>query len=272
LAVTHFMLREIEVAGGYARLIEPADPETIWRTLLDDGISVVFTLPLVASRLGEYHHVTRRHPPEGFKAVFCGGDVLSPARQAMLAQLWRARVLNMFGCSELFGPLAGPGEAHGPLRWGAESVAVEVLHPVTRTPCGAGDRGVLVLTTLWPKARPLLRYWTDDVVEIVHTAARNGEFSFHYLGRPHTMLTTAGGPVALRDLDDVLLGSGLCLSEWRISHRGDAVRIEAETVAGGTDIRHLADALSELLGAATELTPREPGSLPRTVPKFGVLP
>lgn len=271
LAVAHFMLREIELSGGLPWLVEPGEPERIWRTLMDNGIEVVFTLPLVASRLIEYFQATRRRSPAGVSVVFCAGDVLSPARQSMLAAMWEARVLNMFGCSELFGPLAGPGEGGHPLVWRCEPVAVEAINPASMSPCRVGERGVLVVTALWPKARPLQRYWTDDTVEVTQTAGVDGVFGFHYIGRPSSVLKTHCGQVALRDIDDLLLGSGVCGLEWLVHQtpEGLCVRSEMLTRAAGA-VRQLTEALTETLGGPVEFVPQEPWSLPRATPKFCV--
>jgi phenylacetate-coenzyme A ligase PaaK-like adenylate-forming protein len=271
LAVAHFMLREIEMSGGAAILVEPADPERIWRTLIDSGVEVVFTLPLVASRLAEYFQATRHHAPAGIQLVFCAGDVLSPARQSMLTTIWEARVLNMFGCSELFGPLAGPGEEGGPLVWRCEPVAVEVIDPESMSSSRVGQRGVLVITTLWPKARPLQRYWTDDIVEVTQTGPVDGVFGFHYIGRPPSMLQTPVGRVPLRDIDNMLLHSGWCGSEWSVreSVQGLCVRAEMLTPTAGA-VRQLTDALADMLGQPVEFDPAEIGLLPRTAPKFRV--
>ena len=273
LAVANFMLREIEIGGGLPCLVEPGEPETIWRTLIDNGIEVVFTLPLVASRLGEYFQATHHRSPGGIQLVFCAGDVLSAARQAMLAAIWDTRVLNMFGFSELFGPLAGPAEGGQPLQWRCEPVAVEVINPATMEPCGEGQRGVLVVTTLWPKARPLRRYWTDDTVEVAQTATGERVFAFHYVGRPASMLQTNRGQVALRDIDTVLLGGGLCGQEWSVRQSAEGVCVHAEMLTrSSAALRQLKEALVETIDGPVELVATEPGSLPRATPKFRVAP
>ncbi|MEB4209163.1 hypothetical protein [Mycobacterium sp. 94-17] len=271
LAVAYSMLREIELSGGVPLIIPPGDAETVCRALVDEGIEVVFTLPLVASRIGEYCTLTRGAPPAGIRLLFCGGDVLSPARQAMLANMWDACVLNMFGCSELFGPVAGPGEEGGPLVWRCEHVAVEVVDSATLSPCGTGDRGVMVLSTLWPKASPLLRYWTDDMVQLVGTNATAEPFVFEYIGRPASTLHVDGKPIPLRDIDEALLFDGWCTSEWSIRQTVNGVVIEAETVHGKPAVlRSAREALRASVDIDVELVPRVPGSLSRVIPKFTV--
>lgn len=273
LAAAYFMCRQIEVNGGTPHLITATDPETVARTVEVEGIDAVFSLPLVASRIGEYFRMSRGAPPARVRLISCGGDVLSAARQTMLAQLWDAVVLNMFGCSELFGPVAGPGAQDRLLYWRCEQVAVEVLDPVTLAQCGAGERGVVVLSTLWPKASPLLRYWTDDVVQLVDGSSAKAPFVFEYIGRPPSMLHVADNMVALRDVDDVLLSSGWCTSEWAIQQAGDKIRIDVETTTRQYGApSEMREVLHELLGGPVELVPREPGSLPRTSPKFAVQP
>jgi phenylacetate-coenzyme A ligase PaaK-like adenylate-forming protein len=272
LAAAYFMCRQIEVNGGTPHLITSTDPETVARALVDEGIEAVFSLPLVVSRIGEYFRMTRGAPPSKIRLIICGGDVLSAARQAMLTQMWDALVLNMFGCSELFGPVAGPGAQDGLLFWRCERVAVEVLDPVTLTHCGPGERGVVVLSTLWPKASPLLRYWTDDVVQIIDGSSATATFVFEYIGRPSSMLDVAYKKVPLRDIDGALLSGGWCTSEWSIQQAPDQIRIEVETtMRQDVVLSGMREVLHELVGGPVELVPREPGSLPRTLPKFAVL-
>ena len=273
LAAAHFMMREIELSDGVPFLIEPGEPERTCRALIDNGIEVVFTLPLIASRLGEYlNNAAHRRRPVAVSLVFCVGDVLAPARQSMLSALWEAPVLNMFGCSELFGPVAGPAEAGHPLVWCCEPVAVEVIDPVSMSHCQVGERGVLVLTTLWPKASPLQRYWTDDSVEVTQACPVHGCFAFHYIGRPTSTLQTPCGHVALRTIDELLLGSGLCGSEWSVRRTAEGICVEAEMLTrspGAT--REVRDALVEMIGEPMGFVARKPGSLPRIAPKFRVV-
>jgi phenylacetate-coenzyme A ligase PaaK-like adenylate-forming protein len=271
LAVAYSMLRQIELSGGVPLLIPPGNPEAVWRSLVDEGIEVVLTLPLVASRIGEYATATHGAPPADVRLLICGGDVLSSARQAMLARMWDAVVLNMFGCSELFGPVAGPGEHGGPLVWRCEPAAVEVINAATLSPCATGERGVMVLSTLWPKASPLLRYWTDDIVQLVDTDSATQTFAFEYIGRPPSMLNVAGKPVPLRDIDEALLSGGWCTSEWSIRQTANEVVIEAEMPQRQpAALRSMREALRDRVDIDVELVPKEPGSLPRAVPKFTV--
>jgi len=186
--------------------------------------------------------------------------------------MWDAVVLNMFGCSELFGPIAGPGEHGGPLVWGCKQVAVEVINPATLSPCVIGDRGVMVLSTLWPKASPLLRYWTDDIVQLVDTDSATGAFVFEYIGRPPSMLTLASKQIPLRDIDEALLSYGWCTSEWSIRQTPNRVVIEAEMPRRQPAVlRSVRGLLRDTVDMNVELVPKEPGSLPRAMPKRTVL-
>ncbi len=271
LAVAYSMLREIELSGGVPLLIPPGNPGTVCRALVDEGIEVMFTLPLVASRIGEYLTATRGAPPADIRLLFCGGDVLSPARQSMLMHMWDAVVLNMFGCSELFGPIAGPGEHGGPMVWRCDQVAVEVINPATLSPCAVADRGVIVLSTLWPKASPLLRYWTDDIVQLVDNNSATGTFAFEYIGRPPSMLNLAGKQIPLRDIDEVLLSDGWCTSEWCVRQTPNGVVIEAEMQQRQPAVlRSAREALRDTFDINVELVSKEPGSLPRAMPKLTV--
>lgn len=271
LAVTYSMRRQIELSGGTAVLVEPSHPESVCRTLVSEGIEAVFTLPLVASRIAEYSSTLRPGTLGGVRLLFCGGDLLSPARQAMLAHSWEALVINMFGCSELFGPVAGPSGQGQYLTWRCQKVAVEVIDPVTLQPCGEGQRGVMVLTSLWPKASPLLRYWTDDIVTVVDTDDSADCFVFDFVGRPPSMLTFSNRQVPLRDIDDALLSGGWCASEWSVRRTATGLRIEIEMPRRDSAALHVVhELLHEVVGAPVELVPHELGSLPREAPKLTV--
>jgi phenylacetate-coenzyme A ligase PaaK-like adenylate-forming protein len=132
---------------------------------------------------------------------------------------------------------------------------------------------VLVVTTLWPKARPLRRYWTDDTVEVAQTATGERVFAFHYVGRPASMLQTNRGQVALRDIDTVLLGGGLCGQEWSVRQSAEGVCVHAEMLTrSSAALRQLKEALAETIDGPVELIATGPGSLPRATPKFRVAP
>ncbi len=83
-----------------------------------------------------------------------------------LEELWKAEVFNLFGISEIFGPIAGECHLKNGLHFPTQYLALEILHEKDCKPVKPGETGVAVYTTLWEKGFPLLRYWSDDLMHM----------------------------------------------------------------------------------------------------------
>ena len=98
------------------------------------------------------------------KKLFMGGGFLSKERRKLLERSWHAECFNMFGMSEMFGPMAGECRKKNGLHYLNNYLMIEVVDPHSGKPVDEGEPGVAVYTTLWDKGFPLLRYWTDDIM------------------------------------------------------------------------------------------------------------
>jgi hypothetical protein len=100
-----------------------------------------------------------------------------------LEQAWNARLIDVFGLSEVSDGVAVPCE-----RCAGHHVAPiaipEVVSLKDRTPIERGT-GVLVMTALYPfvQIQPFIRYYTDDIVEITSPCAATGEPGLRFRGR-----------------------------------------------------------------------------------------
>src|SRR5262249_25878289 len=103
------------------------------------------------------------------RALFVAGEPLSPARRARIARLWGVPVVEDYGSTET-GGLAGEC-AYGRLHLWADRAIVEVYDPRTGR-VGPYGRGQLVVTPLYREAMPLLRYNTEDEVEVTDAPCR----------------------------------------------------------------------------------------------------
>lgn len=126
--------------------------------------------------------------------VLFGGHV-TPNRKWLLSRLWQARVQDLYSLTEVFGGATECGIG-GPWVFDPHVVA-EVVHPRTFEPIDHGV-GVLLLTTLYPfvQQMPLVRYCTNDLVEVVDPPDGSDELAVRYLGRvPRSVLDTSGAVV-----------------------------------------------------------------------------
>jgi phenylacetate-coenzyme A ligase PaaK-like adenylate-forming protein len=128
--------------------------------------------------------------------VLFGGHV-TPARKLLLGQLWGAAVQDLYSLTELFGGASECGIG-GPWVFDPH-VIPEVVHPSSFEPVDEGV-GVLLLTGLYPfmQQMPFVRYWTNDLVEVVAPAGGPAGLQVRYVGRlPRSVLTEAGEPLLL---------------------------------------------------------------------------
>jgi phenylacetate-coenzyme A ligase PaaK-like adenylate-forming protein len=123
-----------------------------------------------------------------------GGHV-TPNRKRLLSRLWQAAVKDNYSLTEVFGGASECGIG-GPWIFDPHVVA-EVVHPRTFEPVVEGV-GVLLLTTLYPfvQQMPLVRYCTNDLVEVVETGEQDGAPVVRYAGRvPRSILDARGSDV-----------------------------------------------------------------------------
>lgn len=231
------------------------------------GATIVMTLPRVACRLAELsQRLYDRIPSVDY--VMLAGDVATAARLRRTEQVWQARAFDGFGMTELFGPSAVQIEP-GVLQWAIRQTLVEVLDPVTLQPCEIGETGVMVISSMWHKAMPLLRYWTSDVVRVLSPGPL-GEFRFVSIGRPLSHISGRNGGIYLSAIDETVLSAEWTGTEWDISSGGGdthVLSVEAPEPNSAAEIELLSDL--QMLGdwrPRLEVVPL--GSLSRAHPKF----
>jgi phenylacetate-CoA ligase len=107
----------------------------------------------------------------GMKFVFVSGGAYPVAFAQGVQEFFGAPMHEVFGCSQAGAVTAGTCE-HGVLRGDRRGVlhcydhafVTEVLDPDGDTPVRPGDEGELVITQLWRRASPVLRYRMGDRV------------------------------------------------------------------------------------------------------------
>jgi phenylacetate-coenzyme A ligase PaaK-like adenylate-forming protein len=151
------------LATPYARVV---------RVLHDLGVTLTWSLPTETLLWAAAARAAGYRPDRDFpalRALFVAGEPLSPARRARIARIWGVPVVEEYGSTET-GGLAGECW-YGRLHLWADRAIVEVYDPGTgRT--GPYGRGQLVVTPLYREAMPLLRYNTEDEVEVTDEPCR----------------------------------------------------------------------------------------------------
>ena len=199
------------------------------------------------------------------RAIFVGGEPLSPARRRRIGEIWGVPVVDEYGCSEI-GSLAGRCDADALHLW-ADRVKPEVRDEQTGTvePTGVGE---LVLTPLHLEAMPLVRYNVHDRVEL-----RNEDCACGWklplvtlLGRAGLGYPVADAPAITQlQLEEVVfsLPAELGVMFWRARAERDRLQIQIEASRAGAaaarDALHAA--IDSELGVPTEIEVLAPGGL-----------
>jgi phenylacetate-coenzyme A ligase PaaK-like adenylate-forming protein len=130
----------------------------------------------------------------GLDLVCVHGWHVTPRWRKLLEEFWRAPLSESYGLSEVPGlhavRCAGCGHFHFSQLSVTEVLDLDSDEPVER---GVGR---IVATSLYPlnQVQPLLRYDTEDVIEIVADPCRETDrFGFEYLGRRHDLVRRASG-------------------------------------------------------------------------------
>lgn len=186
-------------------------------------ITSVTTLPVITTRLFEF---IRKNNiivnAERLRHFHCGGDYLSNARRNRIETYWNVDCYDFYGLSEIFGPIAGECEAKEGLHLAADYVIVEVIDPVTKEPVPEGEVGVAVYTTLWRKASPLLRYWSNDFISMTWEKCKCGRTSprIIYKGRSEDSVIINHKRIFAKDIEEVLLSFPEVGDEWGVEIKG----------------------------------------------------
>lgn len=153
----------------------------------EDGIDAECSLLVAGERiLRAFTDSTCLEHPDGFasplSSILTYSTYLTPRARHNYERYWGATVIDRYGLAESVG-----GATEDPNGWYLFDPVVipEVVGARTHQPVQEGV-GVLVLTPLYPfqEAQPLVRYWTDDVVEVSHQQSTiPGRLSIRPLGR-----------------------------------------------------------------------------------------
>lgn len=183
--MAHTMMWQFTTMGaGYVNCPIPS-PENIVDTITKVPVTVIATRPSIASGIAYNPIIQQMAQKSHVNKLLMGGGFLSEERRKLLERSWDAECFNMFGMSEMFGPMAGECRKKNGLHYLDNYLMIEIVDPLSGKPVDEGKPGVAVYTTLWDKGFPLLRYWTDDIMIITTKVCDCGSKHprLFYLGR-----------------------------------------------------------------------------------------
>lgn len=259
--MAHTMMWQFTTMGaGYVNCPIPS-PENIIDTVTKVPVTVIATRPSIASGV-TYNPVLKKIAQTSkVKKLLMGGGFLSKERRKLLEEAWQAECYNMFGMSEMFGPMAGECKQKNGLHYLNKYLMIEIVNPDSGKPVCKGEPGVAVYTTLWDKGFPLLRYWTDDVMVLAEDKCECGSClpRIFYLGRLNDCFRLEKGFVFPENVEDILFKYGN-IGEYRVEKHNDIYLIKTEGNER-TQNAEMINELCDLFDTAVDVEVVNPGSL-----------
>lgn len=259
--MAHTMMWQFTTMGaGYVNCPVPS-PENMIDTVTKVPVTVIATRPSIASsvaynpllqQMARRSHVTR---------LLMGGGFLSSERRKLLEKSWDAECYNMFGMSEMFGPMAGECRMKNGLHYLDNYIMIEIVDPRTGRVVEDGIPGVAVYTTLWDKGFPLLRYWTDDLMTITKETCdcKSPYPRLFYLGRLNDYYIIDDTYIFPENVENILFKYGY-IGEYCVEKQDDSFFVKTEgsqyEICPG-----MMKEVQELFHSAVDIEVIAPGSL-----------
>ena len=231
---------------AYEGALDHPGPETLWRWVEELGVTGIFTSPTAVRllmRYGEAH--ARRHDLSSLERVFCAGEVLNaPAWEWLQERVLGGRVpvIDHMWQTETGGPVFGNpyGISLLPIKPGSSGIPLPGIDAAVvapdGTPCGPGEKGIMVIRRPFPGLTPTLWGETErygrDYWEKVPGVYATGD-SAHvdedgyvwFAGRADEIIKIAGHRIGTIEVETACLRHS-SVAEAGVTGRPDALRGE----------------------------------------------
>jgi acetyl-CoA synthetase len=202
-------------------------PETNWRAAIEEfRVTGIFTSPTAVRMLMKYGDAPLLKTDHTYlERVFCAGEVLNaPAWEWLQKKIFKDRipVIDHMWQTETSGPMFGNPYGLGmlPIKPGSATIAMPGIDAavvqVDGTPCGANEKGIMVIRRPFPGLTPAL--WGEperygrDYWEIIRGVYYSGD-SAHidddgyvwFAGRADEILNIAGHRIGTIEVETALL-------------------------------------------------------------------
>lgn len=237
------------------------------RVLHDLAVTLTWSMPtetLLWAAAAQAAGYDPRMDFPALRALYVGGEPLNPARRARISELWGVPIVQEYGSTET-GSLAGEC-SYGQLHLWADRAIFEVYDPVTATVAAEGA-GQLVVTPLYRRAMPLLRYNLADDVEVSDADCDCGWQlpTVRVLGRSAFGYPVGGARITQDRLEGLVFGlpARYGVMFWRARAEPARLVVEIEVADEHREAasRQLAGDIERICHAPCEVTGVAPGAL-----------
>jgi len=206
------------------------------------------------------------------RAVFTSSEVLTEQTRRRIVQAWGERLFNQYAATES-GSLAAECDHHRGMHLMEDLVIVEVVDQDNRpVPRGVyGDK--LLITVLFNRTQPLIRYELDDSVRLATDPCLSGH-PFALIdaiqGRVEEVLSfpgVAGGVVNVQPLVFSRIMDMLPVSGWQVVQEADGLKVLLSGMRGAFEDEMLADTLRQELAEQGAIIPRVEVQRVESIPK-----
>ena len=206
------------------------------------------------------------------RRIFTSSEVLTDDARRRIDQAWGKQLFNQYAATES-GGLAAECDQHRGLHLFEDLVIFEVVDQDNRpVPAGVfGDK--LLITVLFSRTQPLIRYELSDSLRLSGDACACGR-AFTLVdgiqGRAEEVLwfpQPEGGRVAVQPIAFHRVMDGLPVSAWQIVQEADGLKVLLSGVRDELSDETLADALRQVLqdhGAASRVKVERVTTIART--------
>lgn len=248
------------------------------------GADVIIGTPSYVQRLAMACREDGLDPTAlGVKSLIVAGESYTADWAAAIQEQWGATLYEQYGCTQRAIAWTCPGGVLrdgklGALHFVAEFAYCEIIDPATQQPAQAGQFGEVVVTPLQAGASPLLRYATQDRIELVEAGQCSCGRPLHGLRagsvqRYDDMLKIKGINVWPAAFDAAIFAvPGVLNYQGQVARRVDGTEIVEVTVecasdASATVSRAVVDAVRKDLGLGVQVEIVPPGDISRRVPE-----
>lgn len=218
----------------------------------------------------------------GLRIGIFGGEpgTALPATRRLLEEGLGVDAYDYYGLTEIGASFAGECREKAGIHWWEDYHVFEAIDPKTLEPVPEGETGVLAVTHLERTGFPLIRYWTNDIVQLVREPCPCGRTHVRspggIRGRADDLIIFAGVNFYPTQVEAVVRSFEDLGPEYRIlldhdeGRRRDRCRVQVETLparsaeAQGSLQERLRSALREALLFRPEVEILPAGSLERT--------
>jgi phenylacetate-CoA ligase len=262
-------------------LVIPAGPGNTKRQIAlmqDFKTTTLHLTPSYALYLASVMHNEGLDPQKDFflRRAYLGSEPYSEETRKKIEKFFHIDVFNSYGLSEMNGPGVAfeCGEKNGMHLW-EDNFIMEIINPDTGEKLPDGEKGELVLTTLYREAMPILRYRTRDITMIIPGKCKCGRTHrriSRIIGRTDDMIIVRGVNIFPQQIERVLMGIKAVAQNYQIvleSYDQMTVKVEIAKELFDGRVEHLVNLKNEiteklrseiLVKPTVELL--EPGTLP----------